>query len=236
MKICTRCKEDKPISEFYKHKTGKNGITASCRACTKEYGRDNYVKNKEVILEKARKYYQENPEKMRKRAKEKYQKNRVQKLEHAKKYQQENRERLIEYLRIYREKNPESAREHGLRYYRENKEAVKLRVRNYNKTEAGRSVRSKGVNKYRALRAGVTVEDFTSKEIFRRDRYICQACGIKTRPDYKNIYHIKYPNLDHIIPISKGGEHSRRNTQCLCRGCNSSKGSRHANDQMLLIG
>ena len=32
-KICSRCKEEKPISLFSKHKLGKNGIHSVCREC-----------------------------------------------------------------------------------------------------------------------------------------------------------------------------------------------------------
>lgn len=34
------------------------------------------------------------------------------------------------------------------------------------------------------------------------------------------------PTLDHIIPLARGGAHSLRNIQLMCRSCNSSKGSK----------
>ena len=33
MKQCTKCGEQKPLSEFTKHKSGKNGIRAQCKLC-----------------------------------------------------------------------------------------------------------------------------------------------------------------------------------------------------------
>jgi 5-methylcytosine-specific restriction endonuclease McrA len=34
------------------------------------------------------------------------------------------------------------------------------------------------------------------------------------------------PTLDHIIPISKGGEHSYKNVQCAHRQCNVTKNNK----------
>ena len=39
MKTCTKCKIKYPVSlkYFYKQSTGKNGLTAQCKKCTKKY-------------------------------------------------------------------------------------------------------------------------------------------------------------------------------------------------------
>lgn len=58
-------------------------------------------------------------------------------------------------------------------------------------------------------------------EILSRDNYTCQKCGASQRNE---------PNLllevDHIIPISKGGITSVENLQTLCWRCNRSKGNK----------
>ena len=42
--------------------------------------------------------------------------------------------------------------------------------------------------------------------------------------------------IDHIVPVSRGGGGSRRNLQLLCGPCNRSKGARDANDFMRIKG
>lgn len=66
-------------------------------------------------------------------------------------------------------------------------------------------------------------EAFDPFEIFDRDKWHCQMCGISTPKINRGTYLDDAPELDHIIPVSKGGLHTRLNTQCLCRKCNGEK-------------
>lgn len=64
---------------------------------------------------------------------------------------------------------------------------------------------------------------FNRQELILRDGVNCRHCGIKTTDaDVLDASHI---NIDHIIPISKGGHHTIYNSQVLCRSCNNAKGS-----------
>lgn len=78
-------------------------------------------------------------------------------------------------------------------------------------------------------------ERFDPLEVLRRDGWRCHLCGIKTPERLRGTTDDRAPELDHIVPLSKGGEHSRRNTACACRRCNISKGDRILG-QMLLMG
>jgi len=53
------------------------------------------------------------------------------------------------------------------------------------------------------------------REIFERDKWICQYCGEKVTP--------KNATLDHFIPQSKGGKHNKQNLRTCCLICNSIK-------------
>lgn len=54
------------------------------------------------------------------------------------------------------------------------------------------------------------------KEIFIRDNYTCQYCGVRTRD----------LTLDHVIPRSKGGPHTWENLVSACKTCNHRKGGK----------
>lgn len=54
MKICTKCKIEKELSEFGKNRKFKDGLKYNCKECCKEFFNKYYDKNKEKILNKAR--------------------------------------------------------------------------------------------------------------------------------------------------------------------------------------
>lgn len=214
-KICSKCKAEKPINDFYRKKSGIDGLEASCKLCTIARQKKYYQDHKSIRLSWQKRYNQEHKERRH---------------VYAKQYWQKNRERLSACNKQYNEDHKEELR----RYRQSNKVRIALQNRQYCKTEAGKNAHKKKNHKRRALQAGVRVESFSPIEVFERDGYRCQLCGCKTQPGY-SIYHSKRPELDHIIPLSLGGEHSKRNTQCLCRHCNATKRNTGKDDQLRLF-
>ncbi len=68
-------------------------------------------------------------------------------------------------------------------------------------------------------------ECVSPRAVFERDGWRCQLCGVRVHKSKRGSTHPRAPELDHILPLSKGGDHTYRNTQCACRACNSSKGA-----------
>ncbi len=62
MKICTRCKTEKDVSEFSKDKRAKSGLQSRCRSCQAECDAKWYSENKEHKAEHNAKWYSENKE------------------------------------------------------------------------------------------------------------------------------------------------------------------------------
>lgn len=83
----------------------------------------------------------------------------------------------------------------------------------------------KNVAHRRIKERGVVVERFTREDIFERDGWVCQICHDPIDPAAK-WPDTRCASIDHIIPISKDGEHSRANVQAAHLRCNLSKGAR----------
>ena len=69
---------------------------------------------------------------------------------------------------------------------------------------------------------------FDAYVIFERDNWTCQMCGLPTPKMLRGTTQQNAPELDHIIPLSKGGEHTPSNTQCACLRCNRRKSAKVA--------
>jgi hypothetical protein len=69
MKTCKKCNCLKAVSEFYKDKSYPDGIGNRCANCMKQKTKSYYSKNIEIVKEKRRAKYAENPDAERKDAK-----------------------------------------------------------------------------------------------------------------------------------------------------------------------
>lgn len=75
----------------------------------------------------------------------------------------------------------------------------------------------------RARKVGATIELFTHQEVFERDAWLCGICS--TAVDRTLSYpHPMSPSLDHVVPLARGGEHSRANTRLAHLNCNVRRG------------
>ena len=80
----------------------------------------------------------------------------------------------------------------------------------------------------RARRKSVICEKVSPDAIFERDGWRCQHCQCRVSKRL-GVNHDRYPNLDHVIPLSRGGPHTEENLQCLCRACNLDKSDQQLN-------
>lgn len=88
-----------------------------------------------------------------------------------------------------------------------------LRVRNEQLKNIGYETT---LNKYQSKKQRSLMSDELREQIKKRDNYTCKICG-KYMPDEVGL------QIDHIIPIVKGGKSVPSNLQVLCSKCNGHK-------------
>ena len=131
-----------------------------------------------------------------------------------------HKEEINKRRRLKYKDNPK-ARLAGNRKYREaNKEKVNGHISVYYKQYPEK--RREKNRRRRSLKLGVTHESYHNSYIFERDEWTCRICGRKINK------RLKYPNLlsasiDHIVPLSKGGDDSPVNIQASHLRCNLGK-------------
>jgi 5-methylcytosine-specific restriction endonuclease McrA len=70
------------------------------------------------------------------------------------------------------------------------------------------------------------VDNIDPIAVLSRDKWKCHICGRKTPKKLRGTIEDNAPEMDHIIPLARGGTHTWDNVACACRKCNSDKGDR----------
>lgn len=119
--------------------------------------------------------------------------------EQAKARRERNKLARPNYMSEWRAANEERARAAVRKWHQEHREAMRYhcRVRHMRKT-------------------GATISDFTFQqwqELLEEYRHCCAYCG----QQFDKL------TQDHVIPLSKGGNHTKSNVVPACQSCNSRK-------------
>jgi len=104
IKICTHCKQEKPIALFYKSKKTQE-LRQTCIPCIKEFNKKQYEAHKEKIKKAVKEYCIKNKELVLEK-----------KRTSSKKYRATNPSKVLETQRKYREANIELVREKARLY------------------------------------------------------------------------------------------------------------------------
>ncbi len=141
-------------------------------------------------------------------------------------YQKAHPEKSAARSRAFRLRNleEESARKRSWR------EANLERVAAYDRTyrEANPEKRAAIQARREALKANSPrIEKIDRAYVIARDRSVCHICGRKVT---------RRIELDHLVPLSKGGAHTHDNLAVSHRSCNASRGAGRLPAQLLLVG
>lgn len=158
-RICKKCGIEKPINEFGKESSKKDGIRPWCKSCA---------------IQAANNWRINNPEKARETDRKAYEKiNKEKKREYGKKWYHENIEKIKEKLREYKLKRGDEisrkANERTKKWIAENPEK---------RAEQQRNRRARKHNN------GGTITANEWENLKRKYNYTCLCCG-KREPDVK---------------------------------------------------
>jgi 5-methylcytosine-specific restriction endonuclease McrA len=67
--------------------------------------------------------------------------------------------------------------------------------------------------------------DYSIQDLIKRDRCVCHLCGRKVNPHLSGM-HPKGPTVDHLVPLSAGGDDELSNVALAHRACNVKRGTR----------
>lgn len=196
--------------------------TARVRAVKAAY----YVANRDAIKARVREYQASNPEKVAAyRAA-----NRDKRNAQRRAWGESHKDELRAYKSGWDERNGDRVRSASRDHYAAHAEQQRAKSREWRqanpdkhqaqqrryRVENADKVYAKNAKRRARLR-GAHIENVSPLVVFVRDGGKCGICRDSVaRKDF---------TLDHIVPLSRGGEHSYRNVQTAHRRCNSSKGA-----------
>jgi 5-methylcytosine-specific restriction endonuclease McrA len=197
-KACSKCGNTQPLENFRANKASKDGRQSACKSCQKAF----YHANREQYREINRKSRLKRSGEARLKDREYYLRNRKQIIARVRAWERENTDRV----RATRKRTYDRDRAHWVNQTRQWRQANRERARKLDNISAHR--RRSRIQRSSSFR-------ITEKEIARLRNSACVYCG-----DCKQI------ELDHIIPIARGGNHSIGNIAPACQKCNRSKGAK----------
>lgn len=138
-------------------------------------------------------------------------------------YRKANRERLAESKKQWRRNNPDKECVSKVQYRAENKARIAAQNRAY--AQANPDVGRVKAQRRRARLNACAINDFTKaqwRDLLRECENKCFYCGIQSSDLH----------IEHMIPISRGGNHTLSNIVPACLICNSRKGTKTAEEFM----
>lgn len=220
-KQCSKCKEWKPLSEFYHHSQTKDGYRPDCKICKQKQDRQYYHNNRKEILAKMAVYRKEHHAEIKDQNYQYYWDNRDELLAKTKEYYRDNREERIEYAHQYYRENRDDVLAKQHIYSANHSERIAKKAAQWKKAnpKRARELARQGSQRRRA-RARHLPSDLTNDEweaILNLWGYRCAYCGVPSEE-------VDGPlQQEHVIPMSQGGGYTASNIVPSCPGCNYRK-------------
>lgn len=205
-KQCSLCGLEKSLDDFHRLRRSKDGRQPACKSCARERDRLRYADpatGRAVGLDATtRRWREQNRERARAAAQAR---------------RQQNPERYAEAVRRWQAANRELIRAHARARYLINREREIARSMRWQQENRERHAAKESLRRARLLGASddayPTAVMATVMAALRVQP--CVYCGATASIE-----------IDHVVPISRGGLHRPDNLAPACKRCNTSKGNR----------
>jgi hypothetical protein len=211
IKICPKCEVEKPVIEFSKCKSRKDGLCYMCKICNSTYHRSRYKDDPSAANTNSKRWRKNNPKRNR------------------------------DIIKAWRKANPDKVRESKKQTYSKNIDNYRIYEENYRRTnrdkinaankEWRKNHREKAIASSRAWQIA-NPDKVRIIKSRRRANKINQLHPdhdveiekqlINNARELELLYGIKY-HVDHIWPLSKGGPHHHDNLQIISQSLNNQK-------------
>lgn len=128
-KRCSKCGEVKPITEFYRDKTSKDGYCYCCKRCKLVYAKKYNKEHKQEVIERNKKYREEHREEITKQSKKYYEENKEKRTKYSREYAKNNKDKIAERKKRYRKENIEKISEYQKKYREEHRDELLAKAR-----------------------------------------------------------------------------------------------------------
>jgi 5-methylcytosine-specific restriction endonuclease McrA len=227
MKICAKCRVEKPLSEFGKRTKAKDGLQHDCKECRNAYNRAYNVTNRDRfrdnrrnadVLERKRKYdstrYVENSDEIKLRT-----------AAWLKSHPEWRKLRNAQWAK----NNPDKVVISNAQYYAANSERIRARNNTWWYSADKNILQNYRRNRRARIHAsGGTLSSDIVDKLLAQQEGCCVYCNVDLT--------VTTIHLDHRMPIKLGGTNTDDNVQLLCASCNLRKGSKHPDDFERQIG
>ena len=202
MKTCTKCGIGKPVAEFARDASKRDGLRSHCKECCRAGNAAWYVANPDKVKASAAAWRAANPEKYKAA---------------SVKWIAANSERKKAYDDAWAAANPDKRKASCAKWKSANRDKIKKAYAAWAKTKP-ESIRIRNQNR-RARASGGKLSNGLADKLVKLQRGKCACgCGQLLGTDY---------HLDHIMPLALGGTNTDNNIQLLRKLCNLQKKAKH---------
>jgi hypothetical protein len=197
MKNCARCKTEKDLTAFGSNRSRTDGLAGYCKPCNKKYKKDYHEKNSDKHSINGKKWRESHVE-------EKKDMDRI--------WIENNRDKSRKIKQRWKDNNPEKVKEMSKNYSISHAEELRQKNKQWRLDNLEKCRLKEHRRRARIRQNGVFI--VSDKEIKNLLGKPCFYCGEKSM------------HIDHIVPISRGGNHSIGNIVQACAHCNLSKNAK----------